>query len=69
MNMLINIFIIASRAYSQQYYGGKNTCENNRMRYAQKVRLSLALLMGVDSMDRRGIVVEPRLLNLPIHKQ
>ena len=27
-----------------QYYGGENTC-TNRMRYAQKVRLALALLI------------------------
>ena len=30
-----------------QYYGGENTYVNNRMIYAQKVRLSLALLMGL----------------------
>ena len=29
-----------------QYYGGENTCIDNRMLYAKKVRLSLALLTG-----------------------
>ena len=33
-----------------QYYGGKNTCINNRMLYAKKVRLSLALLTGLEAL-------------------
>ena len=51
-----------------QYYGGENTC-TNRMRYAQKVKVSSCLADSAGRADRRVIVVEPRLRNLPKHKQ
>ena len=43
---ILYILIKSWHLNRMQYYGGENTCVNNRMLYAKKVRLSLALLTG-----------------------
>ena len=52
-----------------QYYGGENTCVKQQDEICTEGQVIYCLAHGADRADRRGIVVEPRLLNLPIHKQ
>ena len=52
-----------------QYYGGENTCVKQQDGICQEGQVISCLADSASRADRRGIVVEPRLLNLTEHKQ
>ena len=49
------------------YYSGENTCGKHRRRHAQRGDYA-CLVQRAGNTVRRGIAVEPRLLDLSMHK-